>query len=68
MGNANMNEKSPSINYNYSVNDISNNNSINYNEEVITPQNKEQESERRCGKSYINNILGKLELFEHKEI
>jgi Leucine-rich repeat (LRR) protein len=69
MGNANMNEKNPCINYNYSVNDISNNNiSLNYNEEVITPQNKEMESEKRCGKSYINNILGKLELFEHKEI
>jgi hypothetical protein len=66
MGNANMNEKNSSINYNYSVNDI--NNSINYNEEIITPQNKEKESEKRCGKNYINYILGKLELFEHKEI
>jgi predicted glycosyltransferase len=68
MGNASMNEKNSFINYNNSVNDINNNNSINYNEEIITPQNKEKESEKRCGKNYLNNILGKLELFEHKEI
>ena len=64
MGNANMNEKNPFINNSYNVNY----NCINYNEEIITPQNKEKELDKRCGKNYLNNILGKLELFEHKEI